>query len=518
MTAEALPESVGGYAVVGRAGRGGMGDVLIARDPRLEREVAIKRLPRSKASDEKAISRFRREARVLASLNHPNIATIFSLEEHDADGVFIILEYVSGDTLRSMLQAGPVNLLSALRLTEILADALACAHDAGVLHRDVKPSNIIVDRHGHPRLLDFGLAKLFDNKPEPPETIQDPNEETLTFTTEMGSLIGTAGYMSPEQICGEPVDQRADIFAFACVVFEMLTGTRAFPGPDKKRVLSATLTREPRWDLLPRGLSQSFTRMLRRSVSKELEGRLADVALLRDEAGDAVARLRSGTEADEQQAQPSTSRILLPRTQVRQLSRASTTDEQSELRVASEDEYTGKRAFLCHSCGRRHQWIASQVGQTFLCTCGARLEMPDLDVDSVDPESLAWYRAVSKAMPEPDFDSAASEEFNTEGEGPRRVRSRREAAMAPSISSGSDSTTVPANIAPRGSAAMIMLSGLFSAFGIFAGVMAIVEATKPWIIAVAVLLPIGLLWFGIAVRRWAGNRGIFGALVDALGG
>jgi serine/threonine protein kinase len=242
---------LGVYEITGLIGVGGMGEVYRATDTKLGREAAIKTLPRELASDRDRLARFEREAKLLASLNHPHIAAVYGLHEHE--GVqFLAMELVEGDTLERQLKGSPLSVEDALRLALQVAEALEAAHEKGVVHRDLKPANIMVTRGGQIKVLDFGLAKAFS---------ADPNKTTLGHSpalslamTQAGLLLGTAGYMSPEQASGQSTDQRADIWAFGVVLFEMLAGTSLFSGESVPHVLADVLKSEPDWSRLPKNL------------------------------------------------------------------------------------------------------------------------------------------------------------------------------------------------------------------------------------------------------------------------
>ena len=257
-----------------------MGQVYQATDTKLNRQVALKILPEAFATDPDRLARFQREAQVLASLNHPNIAAIHGLEESD-DTRALVLELVEGPTLADRISDSPIPLDEALPIAKQIAEALEAAHEAGVIHRDLKPANIKVRSDGTVKVLDFGLAKALDPSPE-----GDPSQSpTLTAAaTHMGVILGTAAYMSPEQASGETVDKRSDIWSFGVVLFEMLTGRRLFDGKTTAHVMSAVLQVDPRWDELPATLPEPVVRLLRRCLEKERKRRLRDV-------GDALAEL-----------------------------------------------------------------------------------------------------------------------------------------------------------------------------------------------------------------------------------
>ena len=260
------------YDVTALIGEGGMGQVYQATDTKLNRQVALKILPEAFAADPDRLARFQREAQVLASLNHPGIAAIYGIEEQDGTRA-LVLELVEGPTLADRISKGPIPIDEALPIAKQIAEALEAAHEAGVIHRDLKPANIKVKDDGTVKVLDFGLAKAFD-----PSPAGDPSESpTLTAAaTQMGVIMGTAAYMSPEQAKGRPVDKRADVWAFGAVLYEMLTGRRAFPGDDISDTLATVLKFEPDWDGLGADTPSSVRRLLRRCLSKDVRLRLRD--------------------------------------------------------------------------------------------------------------------------------------------------------------------------------------------------------------------------------------------------
>ncbi len=231
-----IGKTIGHYTVVGRLGAGGMGEVYRAHDSELGRDVAIKVLPEPFAADRERLARFQREAQLLASLNHPHIAAIYGLEE--ADGVrCLILELVEGETLAERLSKGPLGVEEALAVCRQIAEALEAAHEKGIIHRDLKPGNVKVTPEGSVKVLDFGLAKAFES-----ESAEEDISKTPTITspaTRVGVLLGTAAYMSPEQARGRVVDRRADIWAFGCVLLEMLAGKQVFAGDTITDTLAA---------------------------------------------------------------------------------------------------------------------------------------------------------------------------------------------------------------------------------------------------------------------------------------
>ena len=244
---------IGPYEVVGLLGVGGMGEVYRARDTKLNREVAIKVLLASVANDAERLARFSREAQVLASLNHPNIAQIHGLE--DAGVVrALVMELVEGPTLADRIGDGAIPLDEALPIAKQIAEALEAAHDLGIIHRDLKPANIKVRADGTVKVLDFGLAKALD--PGASAGAEAANSPTLSMqATAAGVILGTAAYMAPEQARGKVVDKRADIWAFGCVIYEMLTGGRAFRGDDVTDTIVAVVSKEPDWQAVPAAAS-----------------------------------------------------------------------------------------------------------------------------------------------------------------------------------------------------------------------------------------------------------------------
>ena len=252
---------VGAYQVRERIGAGGMGEVYRAHDTKLSRDVAIKILPRLFTGDPERLARFEREARVLASLNHPHIGAIYGLE--DADGIrALVLELVEGETLAERIARGALPLRDALAIARQIADALETAHEQGVVHRDLKPANIKIRSDGTVKVLDFGIAKILDPAEQPAAV-----DLTTASLTEQGVLMGTTSYMSPEQARGAEVTRRSDVWAFGTVLFEMLTGTRAFTGPTTSDVLAAILQRTPDLSALP-PQTPSGNRAARPAVSR----------------------------------------------------------------------------------------------------------------------------------------------------------------------------------------------------------------------------------------------------------
>src|SRR5512136_1753836 len=263
------------YEINAPLGRGGMGEVFQAKDQVLSREVAIKVLPDEFARDADRISRFQREAKLLASLNHPSIAAIYGLEEFSGTN-FLVLELVEGETLADRIKTGPIPVEETLKLALQIAEALEAAHEKGVIHRDLKPSNIKVTPDGKVKVLDFGLAKAFAGEQE---NLNLSNSPTLSnAATQQGVILGTAAYMSPEQARGEAVDKKADIWAFGCVSFEMLTGRATFEGRTVSDVLASVIKSEPEWKRLPFNLHPRIRLLLERCLEKDAKKRYHDIA------------------------------------------------------------------------------------------------------------------------------------------------------------------------------------------------------------------------------------------------
>ena len=271
------------YDVTALIGEGGMGQVYQATDTKLNRQVALKILPEAFATDPDRLARFQREAQVLASLNHPGIAAIYGIEEQEGTRA-LVLELVEGPTLADRISKGPIPLDEALPIAKQIAEALEAAHEAGVIHRDLKPANIKVREDGTVKVLDFGLAKALD-----PHAASDPSQSpTLTAAaTQMGVIMGTAAYMSPEQARGSEVDRRTDIWAFGAVLFEMLAGRRLFEEETVSDTLASVLRTDADWSALPPDMPRSVHRLLRRCLKRDRKERLQHVGDARIEIGDA---------------------------------------------------------------------------------------------------------------------------------------------------------------------------------------------------------------------------------------
>jgi serine/threonine protein kinase len=266
------------YEIVEELGRGGMGEVYRAKDRKLGRDVAIKVLPKEFALDNDRIARFRREAKLLASLNHSNIAALYELEE-SGETHFLVLELIEGETLADRLKQGPIQVEESLKLALQIAEALEAAHEKGVIHRDLKPANIKITTDGNVKVLDFGLAKTFLKDQESLNLTDSP---TLGSTlTQKGFILGTASYMSPEQAQGQTVDKRADIWAFGCILYEMLTGIPAFPGKTVTEILAAIIRAEPDWSILPANLHWRLLEVLESCLKKGTKDRYHDISDVR---------------------------------------------------------------------------------------------------------------------------------------------------------------------------------------------------------------------------------------------
>jgi serine/threonine protein kinase/Tol biopolymer transport system component len=293
------------YQMQARIGAGGMGEVYRARDTKLGRDVAIKVLPRAFTNDPERLARFEREARLLAALNHPHIGAIYGLEE--ADGVRgLVLELVPGETLAARLHRGPLLLAETLAIARQITDALDTAHERGIVHRDLKPANIKITPDGTVKVLDFGLAK-FDVRGSDDGGLRPQSDlpwapRTPSDGTEAGRILGTTAYMSPEQTRGQSVDKRTDIWAFGCVLYEMLTGRAAFGSGTTSDTIAAILQSEPEWSALPAAIPSTLRRLLQHCLEKDPRRRLRDI-------GDVRLELDHATVSQEEEAGPSPQRL-----------------------------------------------------------------------------------------------------------------------------------------------------------------------------------------------------------------
>jgi serine/threonine protein kinase len=269
------------YEIESRLGVGGMGEVYLARDSRLGRKFAVKVLPEAFAKDPERIGRFEREAKVLASLNHANIAALHGFEQAE-ETHFLVMELVEGDTLAERIARAPLPPPEALKIAQQIAEALEAAHEKGIVHRDLKPANVKITPDGRVKVLDFGLAKAMSGAnasaaarsnqvtQSTPSNASFSNSPTLSLmATNAGVILGKAAYMSPEQARDENTDQRTDIFAFGCVLYEMLTGRQAFQGKTVSDILASVLAREPDFSLLPQDINPRLRQLVLRTFEKD---------------------------------------------------------------------------------------------------------------------------------------------------------------------------------------------------------------------------------------------------------
>ena len=302
--ADPLPNgtNLGPYTILGRLGAGGMGEVYRAHDPKLKRDVAIKVLPLAFVDDPERLARFQREARVLASLNHPAIASIYGFEDSGHTHA-LVMELVEGPTLAERIRSAPIPVEEALAIAKQIAEGLEYAHERGIIHRDLKPANVKTTAGDSAKILDFGLAKAAEADRTPAEL---SNTSTLSqAATRAGTVLGTAAYMAPEQAMGKPADRRADIWAFGCLLYEMLTARMAFRGETTGETLAAVLRAEPDWSQLPAGTPSRLRLLLQRCLEKDPKQRLQAIG----EARIAIQQILSGT-AD---SEPARAPGLLPR-------------------------------------------------------------------------------------------------------------------------------------------------------------------------------------------------------------
>jgi serine/threonine protein kinase len=290
-----LGKTIGNYTIAEQIGVGGMGEIYRATDSRLGRDVAVKIIPPEFAGDPERLSRFEREARLLASLNHPNVAAVHGLET-EGDVTVLVMELIPGDDLAVRIGQGPASVDEALDIMRQVAEGLGAAHDSGIFHRDLKPANIKVTPDGTPKVLDFGLAKSDPTSSGATDVSQSP---TITHDpTQAGVILGTAAYMSPEQARGKPVDRRTDIWSFGAVLFELLTGDRVFGGETVSDTLAAVLRKAPEWETIPADTPRAITRLLKRCLERDQRSRLQDIG----EARIIIEKVRSGEDTAEEPA------------------------------------------------------------------------------------------------------------------------------------------------------------------------------------------------------------------------
>jgi serine/threonine protein kinase len=270
-----IASKVAHFEITALIGAGGMGEVYQATDTKLGRSVAIKVLPEAFTNDADRLARFEREARVLASLNHPQIAAIYGLEESSGRNL-LVMELVEGETLAQRIARGPISVDEALLIARQICEALEAAHEKGIIHRDLKPANVKITPAGKVKVLDFGLAKGMDNASVSAAVSNSPTVISMAATN-VGVIMGTAAYMSPEQAKGRAVDRRSDIFAFGCVLYEMLAGQPAFAGDDVSEILGRVLTAEPDWSRLPAKTPPVIQKLLHRALKKDVRQRLGDI-------------------------------------------------------------------------------------------------------------------------------------------------------------------------------------------------------------------------------------------------
>ena len=270
-----IGQTVSHFRIVEKIGAGGMGVVCRAWDERLERDTALKFLPEVFAADPERLARLEREAKTLACVSHPNVAAIYGLEV-DGDRRFLVMEYVEGETLAERLARGPLPLDEALEICRQIAGGVEAAHERGVIHRDLKPANVKITPDGTVKVLDFGLATGLSGEVSPVDG--SPSPATPGGHTHPGIILGTAAYMSPEQARGRRLDRRADVWAFGCILYECLTGKRAFPGDSAAETLAAVLTGEPDWTAVPPDARDRVLAVLQRCLQKDRQFRYRDIA------------------------------------------------------------------------------------------------------------------------------------------------------------------------------------------------------------------------------------------------
>jgi serine/threonine-protein kinase len=277
-----IGKQIAHFQIEARLGSGGMGEVYQARDMRLGRSVAVKMLPEEFARDPERTARLEREAKLLASLNHPNIAALYGLEQADGRH-FLIMELVEGDTLAEQIQRGPLPVKDALKIAHQIAEALEAAHEKGIIHRDLKPANVKITPEGKVKVLDFGLAKALEEASPLASSLNTHSPTLSVMATHAGVILGTAGYMSPEQARGHAADARSDIFSFACVLYEMLTGRQTFQGETVTDVIASIVARDPDWRAIPANLHPKTEELIRRCLAKNRKDRWHAIADVRVE-------------------------------------------------------------------------------------------------------------------------------------------------------------------------------------------------------------------------------------------
>jgi len=310
-----IGQHLGPYRVLAKLGEGGMGEVYRARDTRLHRDVALKVLPGLVSKDPERLARFEREATLLAALNHPNIAAVYGVTE---SANALVMELVDGDTLDERIARGSLAVDEALAIARQVADALDAAHERGIIHRDLKPANIKVTRDGMVKVLDFGLAKaseeiggLGGTETSGSDPRSSPTLTSPAMMTRAGMILGTAAYMSPEQAKGRAVDKRADIWAFGCVLFEMLAGRPVFGGETVTETLAAVVRDEPRLDQLPPTTPPVVRTLLARCLERDPKRRLRDIGEARIALDEVVASSSGGRAQPRQTQEPRAGRLAL---------------------------------------------------------------------------------------------------------------------------------------------------------------------------------------------------------------
>jgi len=394
---------LGAFRIANLIGVGGMGEVYRAHDTRLGRDVALKVLPTAFRSDSERLVRFEREARALAALNHPNIATIHGLEEHG--GIYaLVLELVEGETLAERIAGRPVPVAQTLDIARQLVDALDAAHERGLVHRDLKPANIKLTSNGLVKVLDFGLAKAMDPTPDSGAILDLSRSPTIsTGGTRAGVILGTAAYMSPEQARGKAVDKRADIWAFGCVVYEMLTGRIAFPGETLSDTIVSILDRAPDWSAMSSDIPGIVVKLVRRCLEKDPRQRLRDIGDARHDLKEAFNQAEHHIVAEP--ARPRSRRVEFQRL----------TDIEG-LKEAPAVSHDGKMvAFVAAVAGTRHIWIRLLAG-------GAPLQLTRDNVDHLHPRWAPDSSTLIYYTPPPaGSDTGTLWEIGALGGWPRRV-------------------------------------------------------------------------------------------------